>query len=109
MEVNVIDPSRGLALQARCVEVIDVVVLAVEQVVNVDVHSDLLRERVADARIDERRRPRAYTVVFYERPRAEVAPAQRAEPVLEMVHRQTRGHDLLGRARYAVSRRIEVR
>src|SRR5262249_59113118 len=108
MEVHVVDAPRRLARQARCIEIVDVVVLAIEQVEDIELYLYLLAERVADARVHERGGLRAHAVVLDQRPRSEIAPAQRAKPAVTAFDRYAGGSHAIGGPGYVVPRRLAV-
>src|SRR5262249_59716919 len=64
----------------RSIGVADLVGLRIEQVEEIDLDPPAIVEPVAKPRIDEADRRRTERVVFGERGRAEIAPAQRSEP-----------------------------
>src|SRR4030095_8711700 len=105
MEMDVRNRSR-FACQARFVEVIDVVVFAIEQVEDVKLHSQRLAEGVGCPRVYERGRLRAYAIVLDERARSEIAPAQRARPPTAAFQGNTSRSDGIGRAGNEIYRRV---
>src|SRR5262245_18272996 len=105
MEMNV-GHRTWLPGELRCVEVVDVVVPAVEQVEDVQLQLHLLTESRPGARVDERSRLRSHAVVLDKRPRTEATPAQRAEPAVSALVRHAGRRHLIGGAAYVVARRI---
>src|SRR5436309_3288486 len=101
--MNIVDARGRLPLQARSVEVIDVVRLPVEKIEDVDVRTYFLRDGVAHTRVHERSRARAHAVVLDERTWPEVAPAQRPEPAMEVVDVRAGGDDGLRRTWNAIA------
>src|SRR6185295_18516585 len=89
MEVNIVYPSRGFALQARSIEVSDVVRLTVEQVQDVQPRAPGLVELVGHSGFRQRTRARAHAVVFYQWVRAEVAQLERTRPRSQILDRST--------------------
>ena len=109
MEMDVTDSIGRLAWEARGIEVLDVADQRVEQIEDIDAEPQSRSEVIADAEIDERRRPRAHAAVFDQRARPEVAQAEAAVEVVELGGGDAGRQRLLDRARDVTSDRIEIR
>src|SRR4030095_6654808 len=107
MEMDVRNRSR-FACQARFVEVIDVVVFAIEQVDDVKLQFERLAEGIGCPRIYERRRLRAYAVILDERARSKIAAPQSACPATAAFQGNPSRSDGVGRAGNKIYRRVRI-
>src|SRR5262245_2241956 len=108
MQVDVGDRGR-FARQLRLVVVLDIARVLVEQVVDAELHAQVLSVSAAGLDVDERRVWTPYTVVFDERRGPEVAQPRAAEPeALAFIGEAKRG-DTFHSAGNLVARRVVVR
>src|SRR5262245_8690309 len=107
MEVDVRDGFRFVR-ELRLVEVRDVVVLAVEHVVQRGRYFVPLAQAIPRFQVDHGCPIRSHTVVFDERCLAEMTEARAAEPAARMIYCDANRRDLLDRAGNAITGRIEI-
>ena len=102
------DTAYRLARQSRRVKICDLVGLSVEQIKRVELQPHAVVETVAGPRVEYQRTQRTHAVVLDQRTRAEIAPAQRAEPAGISAERHAPAGNPGWRAGNAVAGRVEI-